>query len=82
MTSRYGPQFEALYEQTHMIDHADYCKVLEYDGSHARCCYLERGVDTNVLEFEFRIGKWVMTSWDTIWSGSGSADRLMWTLYF
>lgn len=82
LTARYGSQFEGLYEQTHMIDHEDYCKVLECDESHARCCYVERGVDINVLEFDFRDGNWEMTTWETIWSRSGSADSLMWPLYF
>lgn len=81
LTARYGSQFEDLYEQTHMIDHADYCKVLECDGSHARCCYVESGVDTNVLEFDLRDGNWEMTKWETIWSSSGSADSFMWPLY-
>ena len=82
LTARYGSQFESLYEQTHMLDHVDYCKVLECDESHARCCYVERGVSTNVLEFDFRNGTWEMTRWEPIWSSSGSADSLMWPLYF
>lgn len=82
LTARYGSQFESLYEQTHMLDHADYCKVLECDESRARCCYVERGVSTNVLEFDFHNGSWEMTRWETIWSSSGSADSLMWPLYF
>jgi len=82
LTARYGSQFEGLYVQTHMIDYADYCKVLECDGSHARCCYVEKGVCVNVLEFDFRDGSWEMTIWETVWSGSGSADNFMWPLYF
>ncbi|MBQ7274432.1 MAG: hypothetical protein IJR15_03160 [Clostridiales bacterium] len=82
LTARYGSQFEGLYEQTHMLVYADYCKVLEYDGSHARCVYIEKGVCTNVLEFKLHNGSWEMTHWETIWSSSGSADSLMWPLYF
>lgn len=47
----------------------------------ARCCYVESGVDTNVLEFDLRDGNWEMTKWETIWSSSGSADSFMWPLY-
>ena len=82
LTARYGSQFEGLYVQTHMLDYADYCKVLEYDGSYARCVYVEKGVCTNTLEFDLQNGSWEMTRWDTIWSSSGSADGLMWPLYF
>lgn len=82
LTARYGSQFEGLYVQTQMLDYADYCKVLEYDGTHARCLYVERGVCTNVLEFDLRGDSWIMTTWETIWSHSGSADGLMWPLYF
>ena len=82
LTAKYGSQFEDEYVQTHMLDYADYCKVLDYDGSHARCVYIEKGVCTNVLEFDYNGSSWVMTRWDTIWSSSGSADSLMWPLYF
>ncbi len=82
LTAKYGSQFEDEYVQTHMLDYADYCKVLDCDGSYARVVYIEKGVCTNTLEFEYRGGDWVMTRWDTIWSSSGSADSLMWPLYF
>ena len=82
LTAKYGSQFEGEYVQTHMLDYADYCKVLDCDGSHARVVYIEKGVCTNVLEFDYRGGDWVMSRWDTIWSSSGSADSLMWPLYF
>lgn len=82
LTARYGSQFEDLYTQTHMIDHADYCKVLDYDGSHARCVYVYSGVDINVLEFDLHGGNWEMSHWDTIWSSSGCADSFMWPWYF
>ena len=82
LTAKYGSQFEGEYVQTHMLDYADYCKVLDCDGSHARVVYIEKGVCTNVLEFDYNGSSWVMSRWDTIWSSSGSADRLMWPLYF
>ena len=82
LTARYGSQFEGLYVQTHMLDYADYCKVLEYDESHARVLYVDSGVCTNVLDFDLRRGNWEMSHWETIWSHSGSADSLMWPLYF
>ena len=81
LTARYGFQFEDLYMQTHMIG-SDYCKVLDYDGSHARCVYVEKGVTTCVLEFKCHDGDWELTYWECVWSSSGSADDLMWPLYF
>ena len=82
-TIRYGEQFEELYTQTHMIDSVDYCKVLEYSPSRAKICYVKRKVDINVIEFS-NIGskEWQMSDWKCVWSATGSADDLMWPLYF
>jgi len=82
-TIRYGGQFEELYKQTRMIDSVDYCKVLEHSSSYAKICYVKRKTNVYVIEFN-KTGseEWQICEWNCVWSGTGSADDLMWPLYF
>ena len=87
-TIRHGNEFEELYKQTRMIDSVDYCKVLEYSPSHAKICYVKRTHDIrsrNVYVIEFsKAGseEWQMRGWKCVCSSTGSADDIMWPMYF
>ncbi len=78
LTSRYGQQFEGLYEQTHMIDEVDYWKVMEYSDSAARVYYVTKQVYGNIITFEKQNGQWQMKVWECVWSHYGSADDFIW----
>ena len=85
LTHKYGEEFQDLYKETHMIDHVDYCKVLEYSSDHAKVIYVARGSDIHVFEFDSVGGCWQRSDWKVMWSASGSADALdyrMWPIYF
>lgn len=77
LTSKYHDDFQNEYEQVGMISDVQEFKVLGCNGKKAKVYYVSEN-DGNVVEFEKQDGVWVQTSWDTIWSRSRSASKVIW----
>jgi DNA-binding transcriptional regulator of glucitol operon len=77
LTSKYHDDFEYEYQQIGMISDVRDFKVLSCNGKKAEVYYISDN-DGNVVEFEMKDGTWVQTSWDTIWSRTGSASEVIW----
>ena len=75
LTKIYSDDFKNAYKQNPMLGEMEYFKVLTCDGKTAEVYYVSKGMTNgDVLSFENHNGAWVETSWDTIWSDTGSAS--------
>ena len=76
-TFLYGKQFNGEYKQTNMISGTPKTKVLKYSKNKAKVYYMDKeGGD--IIAFQKKENKWIMDSWDTVWSRTGSADGFVW----
>ena len=83
LTHKYFVEFENAYSQNTMLGEMEYFKVLSCDGKTAEVYYVSTGMtDANVLSFKNIDGTWVVTSWDTIWSDSGSASEVIYPYWW
>lgn len=83
LTRQYYSEFEYAYSSNSMLGEMEYFKVLECDGTTARVYYVsseKRAAD--VLSFAKINGNWEETSWQTIWSASGSASETIWPYWW
>lgn len=67
-----------------MIDSIEYLRVLNYNKkkSTAKVLYIAaEHSSANIFYFKKKNGLWIMDSWDTIWSKTGSADDFIWPYY-
>lgn len=76
-TLLYGNEFVEEYKQTNMIGGTPKPKVLKYTDTRAEIYYVDKE-DGNFIVFQKKNNKWVIDSWDTIWSKTGSADGFIW----
>ena len=83
LTKIYSDDFEHAYKQNPMLEEMEYFKVLTCDGKTAEVYYVSKGMTNgDVLSFEYHNGTWVETSWDTIWSDSGSASEVIYPYWW
>ncbi len=79
LTHCYESQFQELYKDNTMLNEIDYLKVLGYTSDTARIYYVAKGRSSgNILVFNKENDRWSCTSWETVWSKSGSADGFVW----
>ena len=80
VVKKLGLRFENEYKQCTMMPlEIDHYKVMSYSKNYAEVYYVTADcVSGNILRFSKEENKWVMTSWDTIWSKYGSADGFIW----
>ena len=76
-TMIYGKEFVGEYNQTGMIGGDPIPKVLKYSKTEAKVYYVDEFAG-NIIYFKKINNEWIMESWDTVWSTSGSADGFMW----
>lgn len=82
LTYRHGSDFETLYKLTNMIDEIEYLKVMEYSEASASVFYVSKNSTSgNLLQFERQDEQWLLDSWETVWSKTGSADSFIWPYY-
>lgn len=84
LTYKYGPEFESLYKETHMIDGICVCKVYEYTETKAKIYYVESGRTFGALvKFikDENDDTWILDGWDAVWSKTGSASEFIWPYY-
>lgn len=62
-----------------LVDPESKVKVLEYGNDTARI-YTESGKygNGNIITYKKENGNWYFDRWETVWSGSGSADGFVW----
>lgn len=83
LSYKHGTEFSDLYKQTGMIDDIEYLKVLDYNENSAKVYYIGKNHhDGNIVYFENQNGQWLLKSWETIWSKTGSADSFYYPFYF
>lgn len=79
LTYLHGDEFSEAYKENTMIGPQKYWKVISYSGDTASVYFVaENRAFGNLLQFEFIDGQWVHTTWDTVWSKTGSADGFIW----
>ncbi len=81
LTLRYGESFEGLEQQTHMLNPADFHKVIEYSDTHAVVLYVSSTSKNEITFIKDSNGLWKIEVWKTIWSKTGSADEFYWPYY-
>lgn len=82
LTHAHGAEFTEGWKQIRMIDGIDSLKVLSYRRDRAKVYYIStEHAHGNVVEFRNADGVWTLDSWDTVWSGSGSADGSIWPYF-
>ncbi len=83
LTQRYYEDFERAYQQNTMLEEIEYFKVLRCNNKTAKVYYVSKDMtDGNVLTFERKNGTWVETSWDTVWSSTGSASDVIYPYWW
>lgn len=83
LTKIYSDDFKNAYKQNPMLGEMEYFKVLTCDGKTAEVYYVSKGMTNgDVLSFENHNGAWVETSWDTIWSDTGSASGVIYPYWW
>lgn len=81
LTYRYGSEFAGLETQTNML-HSSYYKVLNYSERKADVFYVSVSDTGDLITFiKDENGDWIIETWKTIWSTSGSADGFIWPYY-
>ena len=81
LTYKYGDEFPYSSVQSYtMFRTPDYHKVIQYTDTTAKIYYVSHGRGGDVVYFKReRVGDaWSFDKWDTIWSGSGSAESFIW----
>ena len=83
LTKKYYDDFNQAYTQNTMLGEMEYFKVLTCNGNTADVYYVSKGMTSaNVLTFSNNNGKWIQTSWKTIWSTSGSASDVIYPYWW
>ena len=82
LTMKHGEAFEQLYLQTNILSKADALKVLNFTDNAAEVYYITDGACGNVMRFEKQNGAWVLESWNTVWSTTGSASGAIWPYWW
>lgn len=83
LTYKYYSDFERAYTNNTMLGEMEYFKVLSCDGMTAEVYYVSQDkTDANVLTFTNESGTWIETSWNTIWSSSGSASDVIYPYWW
>lgn len=83
LTQKYYDDFALAYTQNTMLGDMEYFKVLRCDGETADVYYVSKDrAGADILAFENRSGNWVETSWETVWSTSGSASEVVYPYWW
>ena len=83
LTHTYFTDFEFAYAQNTMLGDMAYFKVLSCNGKSACVYYVEQEMSAaHVLTFEHTDGQWVETSWNVIWSATGSASDVIYPYWW
>ena len=83
LTRKYYDDFEKAYTQNTMLGEMEYFKVLNCDSKTAEVYYVSKqNSAANLLTFDNVNGIWIVTSWRTIWSDSGSASEVVYPYWW
>lgn len=83
LTQKYCEDFKQAYTQNKMLGEMEYFKVLNCDGKTAKVYYVSKGMTgANVLTFVNNNEIWTETYWETIWSTSGSASKVIYPYWW
>ena len=65
-----------------MISKVDYLKVMEYSANTAQVYYVTKNTFGNIITFTKQNNEWILIKWKTVWSKTGSADRVIWPYWW
>lgn len=84
LTYAHHDEFKDAYLQDTMLpEKIASFKILHYSDSCASVYYVgEKHSGGDVIEFEWKNGKWCVEHWKTVWSGSGSASGVIWPYWW
>ena len=83
LTQKYYDDFEQTHTQNTMLGEMEYFKVLSCDGNTAKVYYVSKDMaGADVLTFQYTDGLWHELSWETIWSTSGSASKVVYPYWW
>lgn len=84
LTHKHCEEFSDAYKQNTMLGDMEFFKVLEYKASDtAKVYYVSKGKTMgNILNFEYDAGEWNEVSWNTTWSDTGSADKIVYPYWW
>lgn len=83
LTQKYYDDFSKAYMQNTMIEDIEYFNVLSCNENTAKVYYITKNMTVgNVLEFEHKNNNWTQTSWNTIWSKTGSASDIIYPYWW
>lgn len=81
LTLQHGQEFVGLEQQVNMINQSKYHKVFVYDRDIAQVFYVSQNSGNMITFIRNENKDWVLSSWNTIWSKTGSADEFIWPYY-
>ena len=83
LTKAHYDDFKQAYKQNTMLGEIEYFKVLSCNENTAKVYYVSKGMtEGSVLTFKNNNGVWQKTSWETIWSASGSASDVIYPYWW
>lgn len=83
LTQKYYDDFESAYTQNTMLGEMEYFKVLSCDGNIAKVYYVSEDMSGgDVLTSKYTNGEWEQTSWETVWSATGSASDVIYPYWW
>lgn len=83
LTNLYYDDFALAYSNNTMLGPMVYFKVLRCDDETAQVYYVSGSMTSaSVLTFEKRDDIWVETSWEPIWSTTGSASEVIYPYWW
>ncbi|HPF55963.1 MAG TPA: hypothetical protein PLV03_05430 [Clostridiales bacterium] len=78
LTNQYGYEFNNVIKNYSMLEDTDYYKVIKYNEETA-VVYCVRKGEYGDTAYMVRQGRtWMIKSFHTVWSSTGSADDFIW----
>ncbi len=82
ITHMYYDEFSDFLYSHELPIHAERFKIIDHSDDEATVYFYTPYVSGDILCFTKHEGCWSYTSWETYWSYSGSADKLVWPYWW
>ncbi len=81
-TEKHFDEFSEYMNSDESPIRAENMKILKYSADSAEVYYYTPNSHGDVLRFTKTDGGWSYDSWDSYWSVSGNADRIIWPFWW
>lgn len=79
----HGNEFAETDKLNTILGDIEYWKVIDYSENQARVYYVSINYSGgDILTFVKENGVWKYSNWDTVWSTSGNADKVIWPYWW